>query len=122
MRQSEPGGHSSAGRKAIAIRCNVAAEYAVAGMVRQTISTFGQLDIAFNNAGVHAPVAETADALGEDFDRVITINLRGIWNCVKYEIRHMPGRGSGVIVNCSSAERISWNRRALALTPRPSTA
>jgi NAD(P)-dependent dehydrogenase (short-subunit alcohol dehydrogenase family) len=92
----------SAGRKAIAIRCNVADEDAVAAMVQQTISTFGQLDIAFNNAGVHAPVAETADALGEDFDRVMAINLRGIWNCMKYELRHMRERGSGAIVNCSS--------------------
>ncbi|MGI9071510.1 MAG: SDR family NAD(P)-dependent oxidoreductase [Bryobacteraceae bacterium] len=92
----------SAVGKAIAIRCDVADEDAVAAMVEQTISTFGQLDIAFNNAGVHAPVAETADALGEDFDRAIAINLRGIWNCMKHELRHMRERGSGVIVNCSS--------------------
>jgi len=60
----------SAGLKAIAIRCNVADEGAVAAMVEHTITRLGRLDIAFNNAGVHAPVAETADALGEDFDRV----------------------------------------------------
>ena len=71
-------------------------------MVQQTISTFGRLDIAFNNAGVHAPVAETADALADDFDRVIAINLRGIWNCMKHELRHMRQQGNGVIVNCSS--------------------
>ena len=92
----------SASQKAIAIRCNVADEGAVAAMVEQTITRFGRLDIAFNNAGVHAPVAETADALGEDFDRVIAVNLRGIWNCLKYELRHMGPRGSGTIVNCSS--------------------
>ena len=71
-------------------------------LVEQTITEFGRVDIGFNNAGVHAPVAETADALGEDFDRVIAINLRGIWNCMKYELRHMRHRGSGTIVNCSS--------------------
>ena len=93
---------TSAGHRAIAIRCNVADENDVAAMVQQTIATFGQLDIAFNNAGIHAPVAETADALAEDFDRVMAINLRGVWNCLKHELRHMRERGKGVIVNCSS--------------------
>ncbi|MBV8897532.1 MAG: SDR family oxidoreductase [Acidobacteriaceae bacterium] len=93
---------TSAGHKSIAIRCNVADENDVAAMVQQTISTFGRLDVAFNNAGSHAAVAETADALAEDFDRVIAINLRGIWNCMKHELRHMRERGSGMIVNCSS--------------------
>ena len=93
---------ASVGRSNIPIICNVADENEVAAMVQQTMSTFGQLDIAFNNAGIHAPVAETADALGEDSDRVIAINLRGVWNCMKYELRHMRKRGSGVIVNCSS--------------------
>ncbi|MFL6465262.1 MAG: SDR family oxidoreductase [Bryobacteraceae bacterium] len=92
----------SVGRQAIAIRCNVADEGEVAAMVQQTLSTWGRLDFAFNNAGVQVPVAETADALGEDFDRVMAINLRGVWNCLKYELRHMRERGSGAIVNCSS--------------------
>jgi len=93
---------TSIGHKATDIRCNVADENDVAAMVQQTIASLGRLDIAFNNAGIHAPVAETAEALGEDFDRVMAINLRGIWNCMKHELRHMRERGSGVIVNCSS--------------------
>jgi NAD(P)-dependent dehydrogenase (short-subunit alcohol dehydrogenase family) len=93
----------SAGRKAITARCDVSDEDAVAAVVHQTISTFGQLDIAFNNAAIQAPVAETADARGEDFDRVIAINLRGIWNCMKYELRHMRERGRGVIGLTKSA-------------------
>jgi NAD(P)-dependent dehydrogenase (short-subunit alcohol dehydrogenase family) len=60
------------------------------------------LDAAFNNAGVQAPPADTADALGSDFDRVNGINLRGVWNCMKYELRQMREQGSGAIVNCSS--------------------
>src|SRR5437588_5336529 len=64
----------AAGRKAIAVRCNVAEEAEVAAMVRQTVSTFGRLDAAFNNAGVQSPLAETADASAEDFDRVNAIN------------------------------------------------
>jgi NAD(P)-dependent dehydrogenase (short-subunit alcohol dehydrogenase family) len=92
----------AAGHKALAIRCDVADERQVAAMVEQTVSTFGWLDAAFNNAGVQSPLAETADASAEDFDRVNAINLRGVWSCMKYELLHMRERGSGAIVNCSS--------------------
>jgi NAD(P)-dependent dehydrogenase (short-subunit alcohol dehydrogenase family) len=92
----------SAGHKAIAVRCNVADEANVAAIVQQTVDTFGRLDAAFNNAGVNTPAVETADASGEEFDRVNAVNLRGIWNCMKYELRQMRTQGSGAIVNCSS--------------------
>jgi len=92
----------SAGHKAIAVRCNVADEAEVAAMIEQTVSTFGRLDAAYNNAGVQSPAVETADASGEEFDRVNAINLRGVWNCMKYELRQMREQGSGAIVNCSS--------------------
>ena len=92
----------SAGHKAIAVRCNVADEAEVAAMVEQTVSTFGRLDAAFNNAGVQSPAIETADANGEEFERVHAINLRGVWNCMKYELRPMREQGNGTIVNCSS--------------------
>lgn len=92
----------SAGHKAIALRCNVADEAQVAAMVEQTVSTFGRLDAAFNNAGVQSPAVETADATGEEFDRVNAVNLRGVWNCLKYELRQMREQQSGAIVNCSS--------------------
>ena len=88
----------AAGHKALAIRCDVADEAQVAAMVEQTVSTFGRLDAAFNNAGVQSPIAETADASGEEFDRVHAINLRGVWSCMKYELLQMPKQGSGVIV------------------------
>jgi len=90
------------GQRAIAVRCNVAGEADVAAMVEQTVSTFGRLDAAFNNAGVQSPAVETADASGEEFNRVNAINLRGVWNCMKYELRQMREQGSGAIVNCSS--------------------
>jgi NAD(P)-dependent dehydrogenase (short-subunit alcohol dehydrogenase family) len=90
------------GHKALAIRCDVSDEPQVAAMVEQTVSTFGRLDAAFNNAGVQSLAVETADASGEEFDRVNAINLRGVWSCMKYELRQMRERGSGAIVNCSS--------------------
>ena len=90
------------GHKALAIRCDVSDERQVAAMVERTVSTFGRLDAAFNNAGVQSPIAETADASGEEFDRVNSINLRGVWNCMKYELLQMRKQGSGAIVNNSS--------------------
>jgi NAD(P)-dependent dehydrogenase (short-subunit alcohol dehydrogenase family) len=56
---------------------------------------FGRLDAAFNNAGVQSPIAETADASSDEFERVNAINLHGVWNCMKYELRQMPQQGSG---------------------------
>jgi len=92
----------AAGFKAIGIRCNVADLGEVEAMVKETVATFGRLDVAFNNAGIQNALAETADATVEDFDRVNSVNLRGIWACMKYELQHMRQQGSGAIVNCSS--------------------
>jgi len=90
------------GHTAIGIRCNVADEAEVAAMVAQTVATFGRLDAAFNNAGIQSPAAEAADVSGEEFDRVNAVNLRGVWACMKHELRQMREQGSGAIVNCSS--------------------
>ena len=90
------------GHKALAIHCDVADDTQVEAMVEQTVAAFGRLDAAYNNAGVQNIVAETADAPREDFDRVIAINLRGVWSCMKFELRQMRKQGSGAIVNCSS--------------------
>jgi NAD(P)-dependent dehydrogenase (short-subunit alcohol dehydrogenase family) len=92
----------AAGHNAIAICCDVADEVQVKGMVAQTVSRFGRLDAAFNNAGVQSAAVETADANGEEFDRVNAINLRGVWNCMKYELLQMREQGGGAIVNNSS--------------------
>ena len=93
---------TAAGHKALAIRCNVVDEAEVAAMVKQTVSTLGRLDAAYNNAGVQSPAVETADASGAEFERVIGINLRSVWNCMKCELQQMREQGSGAIVNCSS--------------------
>lgn len=91
-----------AGHNAIAIRCDVSNEDDVKNMVEQTVKAFGKLDYAYNNAGMHVTVAETADALSEDFDKAIAVNLKGIWLSMKYELLEMRKSGFGAIVNCSS--------------------
>src|ERR1700733_11168350 len=90
------------GHKTLAIRCDVADDVQVEAMVQQTVATFGQLDAAYNNAGIQMVLAETADSPRDDYDQVMAINLRGVWSCMKFELRQMREQGSGAIVNCSS--------------------
>jgi NAD(P)-dependent dehydrogenase (short-subunit alcohol dehydrogenase family) len=90
------------GHQALAIRCDVSDDAQVEAMLREASETFGRLDAAYNNAGVQNVLAETADTTPEDYDRVMGINLRGIWNCMKFELRQMRKQGGGSIVNCSS--------------------
>src|SRR5260221_3650785 len=92
----------AAGHKAMAIRCDVGDEKDVEAMIGETVAAFGRLDAAYNNAGINSPVAEPADASSEEYDKVMSVNLRGVWNCMKYELRQMRKQGSGAIVNCSS--------------------
>ncbi|CAB3809416.1 SDR family NAD(P)-dependent oxidoreductase [Paraburkholderia fynbosensis] len=92
----------AAGYKAIGMGCNVADLEQVEAMVKETVFAFGRLDLAFNNAGIQNALAETADATPEDFDRVNSVNLRGVWACMKHELIQMRQQGSGAIVNCSS--------------------
>ena len=75
---------TAGGHKAIAVRCDVSDDAQVAAMVDRTVADFGRLDAAFNNAGVMARIAPTADSTREDWDRVIGINLRGVWSAMKH--------------------------------------
>ena len=93
---------TSAGGRAIGLTLDVADEAQVANAIAATVKAFGKLDLAYNNAGIQVPVAEMADADGVDFGRAIAVNLRGVWNCMKYELKQMREQKSGVIVNCSS--------------------
>jgi NAD(P)-dependent dehydrogenase (short-subunit alcohol dehydrogenase family) len=90
------------GHQALAVRCDVADDAQVQGMVRKTLAAYGRLDAAYNNAGVQNVLAETADTTREDYDRVMGINLRGVWSSMKFELQAMRQQDSGAIVNCSS--------------------
>jgi NAD(P)-dependent dehydrogenase (short-subunit alcohol dehydrogenase family) len=97
------------GHKAIAVRCDVRDDAQVAAMVERAVAEFGRLDAAFNNAGVMARIASTADSTREDWDRVMGINLRGVWSCMKHELRHMERQGGGAIVNNASVGALTGN-------------
>jgi NAD(P)-dependent dehydrogenase (short-subunit alcohol dehydrogenase family) len=99
----------TAGHKAIGIRCDVSDDEQVEQMVKRTVEEFGRLDAAFNNAGVMAKLAPTADSSREEWDRVIGINLRGVWSSMKYELRQMQRQGSGAIVNNASVGALTGN-------------
>src|SRR5918998_3563910 len=93
---------TTAGHDALGVVCDVPREDQVAAMVNQAMATFGRLDMAFNNAGIQAPPTDAADEPADTFDRVNAINLRGVWACMKHELRQMRAQSSGAIVNCSS--------------------
>lgn len=90
------------GYKTLAIGCDVSDDAQVEAMVERTVAVFGRLDVAYNNAGVQNLLAETADTTRDDYDRVMAINLRGVWSCMRFELRQMRKQGTGAIVNCSS--------------------
>ena len=90
------------GQKAIALECDVTDENQVKNAVEATVKAFGRLDMAFNNAGIMLPPVDSADEEAENFDKIVAVNLRGVWASMKYELKQMRDQGSGSIVNCSS--------------------
>jgi NAD(P)-dependent dehydrogenase (short-subunit alcohol dehydrogenase family) len=89
------------GHNAIGVTCDVTDTAQVKAMMECAVSTFGRLDAAFNNAGVNSQTAAFLETSDEEFEHVVSINLRGVWNCMKGEIHQMMAQGSGAIVNCS---------------------
>jgi NAD(P)-dependent dehydrogenase (short-subunit alcohol dehydrogenase family) len=93
-----------AGGEAILVHADVARPEDTQAMVAQAVEAFGSLDCAFNNAGISGGRERrlTGDYLEEDWDRVIAVNLKGVWLCMKAEIPQMLKQGGGSIVNTAS--------------------
>lgn len=90
------------GGEASFIRADVSSAADVAKMVQHAISTYGRLDCACNNAGIEGKIAPLADQAEASFDRVLAVNLRGVFLCLRAEIAEMVKTGGGAIVNLSS--------------------
>jgi NAD(P)-dependent dehydrogenase (short-subunit alcohol dehydrogenase family) len=85
------------------VPCDVADEAAAQDAVRTAVATYGRLDVAFNAAGIDGTFGPTVECTLENWDRVMSVNLRGLWFCLRAEIRQMLAQGGGAIVNCASS-------------------
>lgn len=93
----------SAGGEAIFVRADVTAEEEVAALLQATVAAYGQIDCAFNNAGLEREYTRPGERFTEEtFQSTVDTNLRGVWLCMKYEIEQMLEQGFGAIVNSSS--------------------
>jgi NAD(P)-dependent dehydrogenase (short-subunit alcohol dehydrogenase family) len=92
----------AAGGEALFIQTDVTEATDVKAMVDRTVSVFGRLDIAFNNAGVHGENAVLTAQTDDEYDRIMTANVKGVWLCMKHEIAQMLKQDGGAIVNTSS--------------------
>lgn len=106
--RDEAGGHETelllrdAGAEAVFVPADVSRADDAERLVATALERFGRLDHAHNNAGIGGPALPTADLAEDDWDRVIAVNLKGIWLCLRAELRHMLAQGRGAIVNTAS--------------------
>jgi NAD(P)-dependent dehydrogenase (short-subunit alcohol dehydrogenase family) len=94
------------GGQALPVSCDVTSGEDVQAALTKTVERFGRLDYAFNNAGAEQQPKLTADITEEEWDRIITINLRSVFLCLKYQIPLLLQHGGGTIVNTSSGAGI----------------
>jgi NAD(P)-dependent dehydrogenase (short-subunit alcohol dehydrogenase family) len=104
------------GGEARFFKANVSKAVEVEAMVKFAVDTFGHLDYAFNNAGVEGTPMTIPECTEEEWDNVISINLKGVWLCMKYELTQMLKQGKGAIVNTSSVSAIVTRQLAGAYT------
>ncbi|MFU8763308.1 MAG: SDR family NAD(P)-dependent oxidoreductase [Haliea sp.] len=94
---------TQAGGQAFSLVGDVASAEQVAAMVSQVVARWGRLDIGLNNAGISSPLEPMGDTDESDFDRVMGVNVKGVWLCMRAQIRQMLAQGGGCIVNMASA-------------------
>jgi len=95
-----------AGAQVLGIACDVSSPEQVRGSVAQVVERFGRLDVAFNNAGVENKPLPLHEIDLDEWDRILGINLRGTFLCMKHELAQMVRQGGGVVVNTSSGAGI----------------
>jgi NAD(P)-dependent dehydrogenase (short-subunit alcohol dehydrogenase family) len=108
----------AAGHNALGVTCDLTDAAQVETMIERAVSTYGRLDAAFNNAGVNSEAATFLETRDDEFDCVMNVNLRGVWNCMKSELRQMTAQGSGAIVNCCWIGGLKGSRGRSAYSAR----
>ena len=106
---------NSEGYKAVSYRCDVSDTQAVKTMIDWIITTYGRLDAALNNAGIQTPQRPMAEITDEEFDRTVAVDLKGVWNCMRYEIIQMLKQG-GVTGFPGQAAYIACKHAVIGLT------
>jgi NAD(P)-dependent dehydrogenase (short-subunit alcohol dehydrogenase family) len=96
----------SAGGEAAFTRCDISVAAEVEALIASIVAKHGRLDCAFNNAGIEGPLVPMAEVPEELWDRIVKVDLKGPFLCLKYEVRQMMRQGHGAIVNTSSTARI----------------
>ncbi len=96
--------------------CDVSQSDQVENLIQATVDRYGRLDCAINNAGVSMRPSSTVELDEAEWDRVIGINLKSVYLCMKYELPHMQARGGGAIVNVSSLAGFRGKAGTLAYT------
>jgi NAD(P)-dependent dehydrogenase (short-subunit alcohol dehydrogenase family) len=99
----------SSGGKCLALACDVSDGDAVAAAIARAVEEFGKLDGAFNNAGIAQDATSTVDCAEAEFDRLMQVNAKGVWLCLKHEIAAMLKTGGGAIVTNASLAGIRAN-------------
>jgi NAD(P)-dependent dehydrogenase (short-subunit alcohol dehydrogenase family) len=100
----------AAGGEALFVRTDVAQAAEVETLLQKIVEHYGRLDYAHNNAGIEGEGGLTADCTEENWDRVININLKGVWLCLKYELPQMLKHSGGAIVNTASVAGLVGTR------------
>jgi NAD(P)-dependent dehydrogenase (short-subunit alcohol dehydrogenase family) len=85
---------------AVTVDTSVASQ--VEALIQRTVDAYGRLDCAVNNAGIQGQIASTTECTEDNWDRIVSVNLKGVWLCLKYEIGQMLRQGGGAIVNVAS--------------------
>jgi NAD(P)-dependent dehydrogenase (short-subunit alcohol dehydrogenase family) len=93
---------NKAGGIATFILCDVTKDQDVKALVNRTLEIYGKLDIAFNNAGIEIEQSKLADGEEDVYDRIMDVNVKGVWRCMKYQIPAMLKQPTSVIVNTAS--------------------
>jgi NAD(P)-dependent dehydrogenase (short-subunit alcohol dehydrogenase family) len=100
-----------AGGEAVFVNTDVSKAVEVEALVAKAVATYGRLDCAYNNAGIAGKAKTVVEDTEDNWDRILAINLKGVWLCMKYEIAHMLKQGGGAIVNTASGAGLIGVRR-----------